>query len=245
MLRTFRKWQNKMLAGNPAFYYQRSPSLPIKEEWRQRNLASFLRHLMRLEREERLTLTSALKIWYRKQIFLSQCNEVGKGLQVGPDPIRVFRGPTGRLVIGENVVIYSPCEFVVTTHIFPDSSIEIGDNTRIGIHASIRAAKHVRIGSGCLIAPWVRIADYNGHPIQPGTGRVGAPTPPEEVKSVVIGDNVWIGENAFIQRGASIGIDSIVASNSVVTKNVPAGTIVMGIPARVALRLADLQKDSE
>jgi acetyltransferase-like isoleucine patch superfamily enzyme len=89
----------------------------------------------------------------------------------------------------------------------------------------------------------VRIFDYNGHPIQPGTGRIGAPTPPDEVEPVTIGDNVWIGENAFIQRGANIGNDSIVAANSVVTKTVPEGSVVMGIPARVAMRLIDLKKD--
>lgn len=240
-----RKWHDEFLATNAAIHYQRSPSKPIRQEWRERDLAGFLRHMMRREREERLTFFSAIKSWYRKQILLSQCSSVGEGLKVGPEPIRVFRSDSGKLDIGNNVVIYSPCEFVVTTHIVPESTIEIGDNTRLGANCSIRAAKHVRIGRGCLIAPWVRIFDYNGHPLQPGTGRIGAPTPPEEVEPVSIGNNVWIGENAFIQRGVTIGDDSIVAANSVVAKNVPEGTVVMGVPARVALRLADLKKTVE
>ena len=235
----------KFLSNNAGLYYSRSPSGPIMEEWRQRNFKDFLRHMMRREREERISLIAAIKSWYRRQIFLSQCTEVGEGLKVGPDPIRVFRGNEGKLILGKGVTIYSPGDFTVATHIFPESTIEIGDDTRIGKHCVIRAAKHVKIGSGCLLAQWVRIYDYNGHPIQPGSGRIGAPTPPEEVDSVVIGDNVWIGENAFIQKGAKIGNGSVVAANSVVTKAVPEEVVVMGVPARVAVRLADLRKESE
>jgi len=245
MYRKLRKWHDDILATNAAVFYERSPSLHILEEWRQRNFKSFLRHLMRLEREERIGLISAVKAWYRKQLFLSQCSSVGMGLKVGPDPIRVMCGFEGKLIIGKDIIIYSPCEFVVATHIFPESAIEIGDNTRLGANCSIRAAKHVKIGKGCLIAPWVRIFDYNGHPIQPGDGRIGTPTPPDEVEPVVIGDNVWIGENAFIQRGVNVGNNAIVAANSVVAKNVPEGTVVMGVPARVAMRLVDLERKGE
>jgi len=237
-----RGFHQRILAYNAAIHYQKSPSRSLAVEWRERSFIGFLRHLMRLEREERTGLLSALKAWYYRQIFLSQCTRVGKGLKTGPYPIRVFRGEPGQLLLGENVIVYSPCEFVVTTHIHPESIIQIGDNTRLGAFCSVRAARSVTIGRGCLIAPWVRIADYNGHPIQPGSGRIGAPTPPEEVQPVSIGDNVWIGENAFIQKGVTIGRDSIVGANSVVTRNVPDGTIVFGAPARVVLRLADLER---
>lgn len=242
MFATLRKWHDRLLATNAAIYYQRGPSGPIMEEWKQRGFGSFLRHLLRLEREERLALVAVIKCWYYKQILLSQVTGVGKGLKVGPEPIRVSRSNRGKLALGNGVVLYSPCEFVITTHIYSESTIEIGDNTRIGSNSSLRAAKHIRVGSGCLISPWVRIADYNGHPIQPGTGRIGAVTPADEVEPVFIGNNVWIGENAFIQKGVTIGDDSIVGANSVVTKDVPEGTIVRGIPARVAVRLADLNR---
>jgi acetyltransferase-like isoleucine patch superfamily enzyme len=244
MLRTLRKWHDKFLAQNAAIFYQKSPSLSLLQEWRQRSIPDFARHLMRLEREERITAISAIKSWYRKQIFLSQCNGAGPGLSVGPDPIRVMRAPSSTLIIGAGVTIYTPCEFVIPSHIYPNSRIEVGDGVRIGANSSIRAAKRVTIGHNCLIAPWVRIADYNGHPLRPGVKRAGAPTPVDEVEAVTIGDNVWIGENAFIQRGVHIGRDSIIGANSVVTKNVPEGTIVMGNPARVALRLVDLDKMS-
>jgi acetyltransferase-like isoleucine patch superfamily enzyme len=242
MLRTFRRWHDRFLAQNAAIFYQKSPSLPILDEWRQRSFVGFLRHLMRMERQERILLISVVKSWYRKQIFISQCSSIGDGLKVGPDPINVRRAASSKLVIGKDVIIYTPCEFVIPDHIFPVSSIVIGDGAHLGINNSFRAAKNITIGRNCLIGPCVRISDYNGHPLRPGLKRTGIATPPDEVKPVTIGDNVWIGENAFIQKGVHIGRDSIVGANSVVSKNVPEGTIVMGNPARVAFRLADLDR---
>ncbi|WP_442854348.1 DapH/DapD/GlmU-related protein [Arthrobacter sp. Soil782] len=57
--------------------------------------------------------------------------------------------------------------------------------------------------------------------------------------AVVIGRNVWIGSNATILPGVTIGDNAVVAAASVVTKDVPANTVVVGSPARVARSLAD------
>jgi len=48
---------------------------------------------------------------------------------------------------------------------------------------------------------------------------------------VKIGDNVWIGMNAVILKGVTIGENSVVAAGAVVTKSIPANTIVAGNPA--------------
>lgn len=51
--------------------------------------------------------------------------------------------------------------------------------------------------------------------------------------AVTIGDRVFIGANATILPGVSIGNDAVVGAGSVVTHDVPAGTVVAGVPARV------------
>jgi acetyltransferase-like isoleucine patch superfamily enzyme len=54
--------------------------------------------------------------------------------------------------------------------------------------------------------------------------------------SVVIGDRVWVGTRAVILKGVTIGDGAIVAAGAVVTKDVPPGAIVAGMPAKVVGR---------
>ena len=52
-------------------------------------------------------------------------------------------------------------------------------------------------------------------------------------RTVVIGDNAWIGAGATIMPGVHIGENAVVAGGAVVTKDVPANTVVGGNPAKV------------
>ena len=52
-----------------------------------------------------------------------------------------------------------------------------------------------------------------------------------------IGDDVWIGGGSLILKGVSIGDRAIIAARSVVTKDVPADTVVAGNPARIVKQL--------
>ena len=50
---------------------------------------------------------------------------------------------------------------------------------------------------------------------------------------VIIGKDVWIGDKATILPGVTIGEGAVIAANSVVTKDVPAYSVVAGNPAKV------------
>ena len=219
----------------------------LLKAYQENNLSNFFRFLLFKEHEYRKSCIDSMKSWYRKQLFIAQVTRVGSGLRVGPRGIEIKCGENARIIVGKDVTIHSPIYITAATHIFPESIVEIGDRTRFGRFSTIRAAKKVVIGKDCLIANWVRIYDYNGHSLSPGscndikTLRNRSATPPNEVSEIRIGSNVWIGENAFIQRGVTIGDGSVVGANSVVIKDVPENTVVFGIPARVILWLDKLE----
>lgn len=106
----------------------------------------------------------------------------------------------------------------------------------------IRCDHQVVIGSHCLFGPRVGIADTNSHPLSRALRHAQA----EQIAHkgpidsyladggpVVIGNDVWICMDSLILGGVTVGDGAIVAAHSVVTKDVPAMTLVGGCPARV------------
>lgn len=115
-----------------------------------------------------------------------------------------------------------------------DAELVIGENANVGDYTHITARGHMRIGKNLLTGKWVTITD-NGHGT---TDYETLRKPPLQRKlyvkgDVTIGDNVWIGDKATILPGVSIGDGAVVAANAVVTKDVPAYSIVAGNPAKI------------
>ncbi len=103
--------------------------------------------------------------------------------------------------------------------------ISIGEGTIVGDHAILDGREKITIGNHVDIASSVMIYsgkhDYESEDFAP----VFAP--------VVIEDYVFIGPRVIIQPGVTVGKGAIVAAGAVVTKDVPAFSIVGGIPAKV------------
>ena len=112
-----------------------------------------------------------------------------------------------------------------------DPVIRIGDRVSATGYLTIGATTLVEIGDDVLFASHIFIGD-NQH----GHSDAELPykyQPLEEIAAVSIRRGCWIGEHVVIMSGVDIGEMSIVGANSVVTKSVPARSIVAGSPARV------------
>jgi acetyltransferase-like isoleucine patch superfamily enzyme len=124
----------------------------------------------------------------------------------------------GRIEI-ENCTLFSGSRL----ECWPGARISIGNGTYLNRGVEVVAAQSVTIGRDCMIARDAIIMDTDQHEL-PGSGLKAAP--------VTIGDRVWIGARAIVLKGVTVGSDSVIGAGSVVTRDVPAGGVVAGVPAR-------------
>lgn len=115
---------------------------------------------------------------------------------------------------------------------FPPFYTDFGKNIIIGKDVFINSGCHfqdqggIEIGDGALIGHNVVLATIN-HDLDPKENRKNHYAP------IKIGAHVWIGSNATVLAGVSIGEWAVVGAGAVVTKDVPAFTVVGGVPAKV------------
>ena len=110
--------------------------------------------------------------------------------------------------------------------------ITIGAGSHIGEHSVIWAGNdtaRITFGEKCLLAPNTTVTASN-YAIEPGRPIMDQRKIEQDI---VIGDDVWLGANTVVLAGVTIGDGAVVAAGAVVTKDVPAGSIVGGVPARV------------
>jgi acetyltransferase-like isoleucine patch superfamily enzyme len=167
--------------------------------------------------------------------FKAYCTSYGPGLHT--DVFFHWIQGRGELIIGENVLIDGKCSFTFAARFSAQPTLIIGDNTGIGHACSFTIGKKISIGRHCRIGGNVWIFDSPGHPADPVARMAGSPVADDEVKPVMIEDNVWIGQKAIIMPGVTIGQGSIVAAGAVVMVNVPPNTMVAGNPARQLRKL--------
>ena len=117
----------------------------------------------------------------------------------------------------------------------PDAEIILGKGVGLSSTA-VCAAVRVEIGEGTFVGADSYIFDNDFHSPRGEWGWSDAA--PENPKPVVIGRGVFIGARAIILKGVTIGDRAIVGAGSVVTKDVPAGHIAAGNPARVQPKVA-------
>ena len=106
--------------------------------------------------------------------------------------------------------------------------LTMGHGTNVnGVGTKILCASGITIGEFCTFSWDVQLLDNDFHAItvdgveQPSTAPIR------------IGDRVWVGTRAIVLKGVTIGDGAVVAAGAVVTKDVPAGAVVGGMPAKV------------
>lgn len=109
--------------------------------------------------------------------------------------------------------------------------LTFGHGTNVnGTGTKFLCAQEITVGQDCTFSWDVQVLDNDFHAITVDGVEQPSAAP------VRIGDRVWVGTRAVVLKGVTVGDGAVIAAGAVVTKDVPAGAVVAGVPARVVGR---------
>jgi acetyltransferase-like isoleucine patch superfamily enzyme len=176
-----------------------------------------------------------------------------KGVQVRGRLILAGRpiisvAPGSVLVLGDGVSLFSavranplacfqPC---VLRTLAPGAELDLGQD--VGLSGTVVcAARSVRVGEGTIFGSGAVVIDNDFHAPD---GAYGWRNDYAQAKPITIGKGVFVGARAIILKGVSIGDRAVIGAGTVVTRDVPAGAVAAGNPARIVRSPNDLQVPS-
>jgi acetyltransferase-like isoleucine patch superfamily enzyme len=138
------------------------------------------------------------------------------------------------------------------SHVRERRKLRLGGGTGIAPNVSFRNGERISMGRDChvgercylwagdstgriILGDYVSLApevfitasDYKFEPGKPFRQQ------PKNERDILIGNDVWLGAQVVVTAGVTIGDGCIVGAGAVVTKDLPAGSIAAGVPARV------------
>ncbi len=174
----------------------------------------------------RLAQYAALGYFSPTAIIQHRSLHLGQNLFVG-DRVVIFQGSASHVRLGNRVHLYS--DIIIETG--AGGSVDIGDETHIQPGCRIMGyAGCTRIGQRVEMAPNCAFYPYN-HGIEPD--RPIRSQPLRTKGGIRIGDDVWLGFGVIVLDGVQVGDGAVIGAGSVVTRDVPAGAIAAGNPARI------------
>jgi acetyltransferase-like isoleucine patch superfamily enzyme len=137
--------------------------------------------------------------------------------------------PNG-IEIGENtIVMHGAILHVYNFRNLPHAGIRIGKDSLVGEYSVIRGQGGVVIGDRVYTSPFTQIIAVNHVFDDPQRPFIDQGI---TANGIVIEDDVWLGAGSIVTDGVRIGKGAVVAAGAVVTKDVPAHSVVGGVPAR-------------
>ena len=120
--------------------------------------------------------------------------------------------------------------------------VSIGARSFVNVNCVFLDAAPIRIGADVLVGPGVQLLTAK-HPVRASeriiadrSGAPGAVPYRTDAAPITIGAGVWLGAGAIVLPGVTIGDHTTIGAGSVVTRDIPAESLAMGQPARVANR---------
>lgn len=139
------------------------------------------------------------------------------------------------LLCGAFAEIGKTFHFVGPVHINYGTHTYIGDNFFANFNFTVMDDARVFIGDNVAIGPNVSLLATN-HPLiaqeRMGLDENGNTTLAEYAEDIHIGNNVWLAANVCVIGGVTIGDGAVIGAGSVVTRDIPAGYLAVGVPCK-------------
>jgi acetyltransferase-like isoleucine patch superfamily enzyme len=194
----------------------------------------------------RVVLRNVVRAVYHQPILRTMCASAGDRLMLDAGTgIPVIYGID--VLLGDGVRLSGRSTFAgALRNDGRRPRLVVGNETYLGHRLIISADDEVKIGSHVHVADDVYICGYDAHPMDPRARRT-QPGPVDYTgqSCILIDDDVWICQGAMILKGIHIGNGAVVGAHAVVTRDVPAGAIVAGNPARVIGSVTELPSATE
>ncbi|MFQ5611119.1 MAG: acyltransferase [Anaerolineae bacterium] len=176
-----------------------------------------------LRSEGLVAIESQVRLRFADHIRLGRGVYLDQGVYLHACPNGIDLGSNSYVMHGSVLHVYNFREL-------PRAGIRIGRDCLIGEYNVIRGQGRVLVGDRVYTSPLVQLLAVNHVYQDPRRPFVEQGITAE---GIVIEDDVWIGAGAIVTDGVHVGRGAVIAAGSVVTKDVPAHTLVAGVPARV------------
>jgi len=154
---------------------------------------------------------------------------LGKGVYLD-ESVYLHACPQGIEIGAGTYVMHGAVLHVYNFRGLPHGGIKIGRDSLVGEYTVIRGQGGVTLGDRVFTSPHTQLLAVNHVYDDPQRPFMEQGITAE---GIVVEDDVWLGSGCIVTDGVRIGKGAVVAAGAVVTKDVPAHTVVGGIPARV------------